>query len=532
MPVMTGGEALARSLYREGVRVIFGLPGVQLYHALDGLAQEPGIRFIATRHEQATAYMADGYARASGKVGTAMVVPGPGLQNASAAIGTAYSASSPVFVVAGQVQRELIGVDRGVLHEVNDQLDTIRPVTKWAHRILEPAEIPVAVHEAFRHLKTGRPRPVEIEIPPETLEDETNVDLFEPEEYAAAVPADVEIRSAVSLISQAKNPLIFAGGGVIASNATEALTVVAEFLQAPVLMTSEGKGAISDRHYLALGGMGFRGDPYSERMAEHDLVIAVGTRNAYPNIFSQKILQIDVDPEEIGRNYEDTVGLVGDAKRTLEELHSALSATSRPRESRKAELELAKAERLDALPKIEPQNSFTQAIRNAVPDDGIVISGMTQIGYYSRVNYPVYEPRTYLTSSYYGNLGYAYPVALGAKVAMADKAVVAISGDGGFMFASQEMSTAVKYGINAVAVVFNDNAYGNVLRDQVTKFDGRSIGADLHNPDFMKLADAYGVRGVRVHEADELEVALAEALKVERPSLIEVPVGMMPNPFG
>ena len=195
-------------------------------------------------------------------------------------------------------------------------------------------------------------------------------------------------------------------------------------------------------------------------------------------------------------------------------------------------MEAVKNERLDAMPKIEPQHSFTQAIRNAVPDDGIVISGMTQIGYYSRVNYPVYEPRTYLTSSYYGNLGYAYPVALGAKVAMPDKAVVAISGDGGFMFASQEMSTAVKYGINAVAVVFNDNAYGNVLRDQVTRFNGRSIGADLHNPDFMKLADAYGVRGVRVHEADELEAALKESLTVERPSLIEVPVGMMPNPFG
>ena len=169
MPVMTGGEALARSLYREGVRVIFGLPGVQLYHALDGLAQEPGIRFITTRHEQATAYMADGYARASGGIGTAMVVPGPGLQNASAAIGTAYSASSPVLVVAGQIQRELIGADRGMLHEINDQLDTITPVTKWAHRILDPAEIPSAVHEAFHQLKTGRPRPVEIEIPPETL---------------------------------------------------------------------------------------------------------------------------------------------------------------------------------------------------------------------------------------------------------------------------------------------------------------------------------------------------------------------------
>ena len=191
-----------------------------------------------------------------------------------------------------------------------------------------------------------------------------------------------------------------------------------------------------------------------------------------------------------------------------------------------------RAEREAALPQIQPQHGFTQAIRAAVPDDGIVISGMTQVGYYSRVNYPVYEPRTYLTSSYYGNLGYAYPVALGAKVACPDKAVVAISGDGGFMFASQEMSTAVKYGINAVAVVFNDSAYGNVLRDQTTRFDGRTIGADLHNPDFMKLADAYGVRGVRANGADELEAKLAESLAIERPTLIEVPVGMMPNPFG
>ena len=242
MPAMTGGQALARSLYREGVRVIFGLPGVQLYHALDGLAQEPGIRFITTRHEQATAYMADGYARASGQIGTAMVVPGPGLQNASAAIGTAYAASSPVLVVAGQVERDLIGVDRGVLHEVNDQLDTIKPVTKWARRILDPAEIPEIVHEAFRHLKTGRPRPVEIEIPPETLADETDVDLFEPEEYPAEVPSDAEITSAARMILDAKNPILLVGGGAIASNATESLTAFAEFLQAPVTMTAEGRG--------------------------------------------------------------------------------------------------------------------------------------------------------------------------------------------------------------------------------------------------------------------------------------------------
>ena len=533
MPEMTGGEALAKSLYREGVRVIFGLPGVQLYHALDGLAQEPGIRFINTRHEQATAYMADGYARAGGGIGTALVVPGPGLQNASAAIGTAYSASSPVLVVAGQIQRDFIGVDRGMLHEINDQLDTIKPVTKWAHRILDPAEIPAAVHEAFHQLKTGRPRPVEIEIPPETLEDVADVDLYEPDEYPRPVPSADRIKEAARMIAESNNPLLFVGGGAVSSDASESLRAFAEFLQSPTLMTAEGKGALSDRHYLSLGGMNFRNDPYMRRMKDHDIAILVGTRNAYPGFLSQKVIQIDIDPEEIGRNYDDTYGLVGDARTTLQELHKALSEISRPRESRKAEMDQARQEREDSDPKLEPQNSLTKAIRNAVPDDGIVISGMTQIGYYSRVNYPVYEPRTYLTSSYYGNLGYAYPVALGAKVAQPDKAVVAISGDGGFMFASQEMATAVKHNINAVVVVFNDNAYGNVLRDQVTRFDGRSIGAELHNPDFMKLADAYGMRGVRVENADPdaLESALRESLDIEAPSLIEVPVGMMPNPF-
>ena len=181
MPKMTGGQALAKSLYREGVRVIFGLPGVQLYHMMDGLYDEPGIRFITVRHEQATAYMADGYARASGEIGTALTVPGPGLLNAASALSTAYSASSPVLMVTGQIERDEIGGDRGMLHEVNDQLDAIGPVTKWAKRIMDPAEVPDIVHEAFHNLKNGRPRPVEIEIPPETLAEVGEVELLEPE---------------------------------------------------------------------------------------------------------------------------------------------------------------------------------------------------------------------------------------------------------------------------------------------------------------------------------------------------------------
>jgi acetolactate synthase-1/2/3 large subunit len=546
MPKMTGGQALAKSLYREGVRVIFGLPGVQLYHLLDGLYDEPGIRFITTRHEQATSYMADGYARAGGGIGTALVVPGPGLQNASAGIGTAYAASSPILVVSGQIERDLIGVDRGMLHEVNDQMDTIRPVTKWAARILKPQDVPATVHEAFRQLKTGRPRPVEIEIPPETLAEEADIELLEPA-LGATVSAQGEARSlplrpaasaeqiqtGAEVLAHARKLIIIAGGGVIASKASAALQTLAEFLQAPVITTAEGKGALSDRHYLALGAMRLRQDPIVDYIAQTDVVLAVGTRLAFPQLFSgQTVVQIDVDASEVGRNYAPTVGLVGDAKRTLEALYATLVATTPARPSHQEEVEaLQRARRGSPHANLQPLAGFLKAIRNAVPDDGVVIAGMTQVGYYSRPYYPVYQPGTFLTSSYFGNLGYAYPTALGAKVARPDAAVVAISGDGGFLFNSQELATAVAHKINAIVIVFNDNAFGNVMRDQRDRFQGRVYGAELHNPDFMKLADAYGARGARAHNAEELEAKLKEALGINAPTLIEVPCGPMPYPY-
>ena len=529
MPKMTGGQIPMKSLHLEGVRRIFGLPGVQTYHAMDALYDEPGIKFMTTRHEQAAGYMADGYARAAGDVGTALVVPGPGLLNASAAIGTAYASSSPVLVVSGQIQRELIGVDRGMLHEVNDQLEAIKQVTKWARRILDPAEIPDAVHEAFFQLRTGRPRPVEIEIPPETLAEEADVQLLEPGDYFRPAAASEAVRQAAKAIAEASNPIIWAGGGVIRSEASEMLLKVAEHLQAPVVCTNEGKGAISDRHYLSAGAISAR----ENQLEGHDLILAVGSRLANPDLLKgHRVIQIDVDDEEVGRNHKDTFGLVGDARRTLEELYKELSAAGEPRPSRRAELEAARAERQRTLYRVEPQDSLTAVLRKVIPDDGIVVADMTQIAYYSRVHYPVYEPGTFMTSSYFGNLGYAFPTALGAKVARPDKAVVAICGDGGFLYNSQELATAVKYGINLVTVVFNDNAYGNVMRDQINRFGNRPIGSDLHNPDFVKLAQAYGAKGIRADGPNRLEAALQDALAANAPTLIEVPVGMMPPPYG
>ena len=532
MVKMTGGQALAKSLYREGVRVIFGLPGVQLYHLMDGLYDEPGIRFITVRHEQATGYMADGYARASGEIGAALMVPGPGLLNASSGIATAYSASSPVLVVSGQIERDRIGGDSGMLHEVNDQLDAIKPVTKWAHRIMDAAEVPEAVHEAFHHLKNGRPRPVEIEIPPETLAEVADVELLEPEAPRVVAASSEQIEAAAETLAGASNPLIWAGGGVISSQGSEALTKLAEHLQAPVVTTAEGKGAISDHHPLALGALWLRNDTIAKQEFGHDVILAVGTRLVTSQwLDGQRVVQIDVDPEELGRNYENTLRVQGDARRTMEDVLTALSAKMPERPDRSAEVDAQRAQRSKDQIKVEPQGELLEAVRNAMPEDGILISGMTQLGYYSRAHYPVYEPRTFITSSYSGNLGYAYPTGLGAKVAQPDKAVIVLSGDGGFMFNSQEMATAVQHSINVVVVVFNDNAFGNVKRDQMNQFGGRTIGADLHNPDFVKLAEAYGVKGFVANGPAELESTLKEALTLDSPVLIEVPVGPMPSPF-
>ena len=533
MPRMTGGQALVKSLYREGVRVVFGVPGVQLYHAMDALYDEPGIRFISNRHEQGSAYMADGYSRAGGGFGTALVVPGPGLLNASAGVGTAYSASSPMLLVSGQVDRDQIGKDFGALHEVNDQIDAIKTVTKWASRVLEPSDLPDAVHEAFRQMSTGRPRPVEIEVPPDTLAEEADVDLHEPGVYRRQPASDESVRVAAETLAASKSPVIWAGGGAVLSEASEAVVKLAEFLQAPVITTAEGKGVISGRHPLSLGVPNYRPDALDDIVDDADVVLAVGTRmGRWVRLRKDPlIVQVDIDPEEIGRAYDNTLAVNGDARLTLEALHARLNRLGPPRPSRTEETEAARTSRYDPSKHVQPQGSFVEAIRSAMPNDGILIEGVTQIGYYCRTHFQAYEPRTYITSSYFGNLGYAYPTALGAKVAQPDRAVVAVSGDGGFLYNSQELATAVQYGINATVIVFNDNAYGNVKRDQARKFDGRVIGSDLHNPDFVKLAQAYGARGVLAEGPEELEKSLRESLSIEAPTLIEVPVGMMPAPF-
>jgi len=526
---MTPHAFLVRSLYQEGVRVVFGLPGVQLYGVMAALRDEPRIRFVNTRHEQATSFMADGYARAGGSFGTALVVPGPGLLNAMSGLSTAYSASSPVLMISGQVPRDSIGKDVGLLHEVNDQQECIRPVTKWRRRVLQVADVPAAVREAVIQLRSGRPRPVEIEMPPETMEDEGLVELLPPVEVRPQVPSGRDLDRAVEALLAARRPLIYAGGGVHLSGAHEALGQVAEHLQAGVAQSAEGKGAVSDHNSLSLGAALWRESALRAHVQEADVVLAVGSRLAQVTFKpGTRIVQIDADEQEIGRNHKDTLGLVGDARATLEALLERLRAAAAPRTSRKAEHEALRA-RTAAENTMEPNASIIKSLRAGAPENTILVAGMTQIGYYSRPFWPVYEPRTYLSSSYSGNLGYAYPVALGAKVARPDRPVVSVSGDGGFLFNAQELSTAARHRINVVAVVFNDSSYGNVARDLDESWGGQ-YGAELQNPDFMKLADAFGVAGLRAKAPTEVGRLVREAVELDRPALVEVPVGRMNRP--
>jgi acetolactate synthase-1/2/3 large subunit len=529
---MTGGKALVEMLRRHEVDTIFALPGVQndalfvaFYDAGDAL------RVIHTRHEQGAAYMAFGYARASGKVGAYAVVPGPGLLNTTAALSTAYATNAPVLCISGQVPSDLIGRGFGLLHEIPDQLGILQTLTKWAARIDHPTQTGKLVNEAFRQLRDGRPRPVGLEMPLDVMALETEVALPAPDGgLPVALPDPELIDKAAGLLADARKPLLFVGAGAIAAG--EEVLAIAEMLEAPVVSYTGGKGIVSDRNYLAQSALAGH-----ELWRETDVVLAVGTRLHQPQVrwgvdADLQLIRVDIDPTEITRVLKPALGIVADAKPALAALHSALERRNPRRLSRKDELEALKARTLARLSdSLGPQSEYLQAIRAELPDEGIYVEDLTQVGYVGRVAFPIYRPRTYIHSGYQGTLGFGFATALGAKVGRPDLPVVSISGDGGFMYNVQELSTAVKHGIDIVAIVFADGAYGNVRRMQKEDYGNRLIGVDLHNPNFPKMAESFGAAGVRTTTPDGLRRELAAALKRRGTTLIEVPVGEMPDPW-
>ena len=536
---MSGGEALARSLVREGVEVVFGIPGIQIYGIVAALRDEPGICMVTTRHEQATTYMADGYARASGKPGVALVVPGAGLYNAASGLANAYSRSTPVLIVAGQVPRGALGKNLGAVHEIADQPEVVRSVTKWRGRASRPREVPGAVFEAFRQLRTGRPRPVLIEMPPEAGVEREEAQLRDPARISRIVPSPGDLREAAQVIAGSRMPLIYAGGGVARSDAEGALVKLVEATNMPVVTSSGGKGVIADTHPLSYGScFSPRGERQEmnqlfEVMQSADVVVGIGARFSLGNPAGEAstLVNINIDDGELTRLQANTIPLHGDARATIEALLLFLmeaGAGERP-----SPVEAVSAARsLIAYYDIglrEPQHPVLEAMRRGVPEDAFVVWDVTQFGYYARTHWQVNHPKTYIDSGYSFNLGYAFPTALGVKVARPDRPVVCMTGDGGFMFNSSELSTAVQYGISVVTVVFRNDSYGNVARDLDDAFGG-AYGTDLHNPDFVRFAESFGAVGMRASDPMELETLVPLALERQAPVVIDVPFGEMPIP--
>jgi acetolactate synthase-1/2/3 large subunit len=532
MARLSGGSAIVRSLLKHGVDTVFGLPGVQIYSLFDALYDARHIKVVGARHEQATAYMAFGYAKSTGRVGTYAVVPGPGVLNTTAALCTAYACNAPVLCLTGQIPSDYLGRGRGHLHELPDQLATMRSLTKWAARIEHPADAPRLVAEAFRQMRSGRPGPVELEMCWDTMDMEAEIEMRE-EAHAEApiepVPPDPElIHRAAKVLARAAKPMIMVGGGAL--EAGEEILELAETLQAPVVSFRSGRGIVGDDHDLSLSVVaGYKLWP------ETDVLLGIGTRLEVPSRLWRhapkglKVLRVDIDPVEMRRVKPD-IAIVADSKVSTRDLIKVLQKHGGVRPSRREEILGAKAGAARKVQSLQPQIAYLEAIREVLPRDGFFVEEVSQVGFASWIGFPVYQPRTYVTCGYQGTLGFGFPTALGVKVANPDKAVISVAGDGGFMFGVQELATAVQHHIGLVTVLFNNNAYGNVRRDQEERFHGRLIASDLTNPDFMKLAEAFGVSGRRAKNPDDLKKALEEALGKDAPCLIEVPLEKSAEP--
>ncbi|QOV33904.1 thiamine pyrophosphate-binding protein [Streptomyces ferrugineus] len=557
---LSGAQALVGQLEREGVRHVFGVPGVQLDHVLDALARAGGaggsIEYVAARHEQGAAHMAEAYARTTGRPGVCLVVPGPGVLNALPAVATGYACSSPMLCVAADIPSPLAGRGLGMLHELPDQDGVLASVTKWSARAGAPDRIPGLVHEAVRRSRSGRPRPVALTIPADVLtaraetepapagrggrggeEDrpgaEGRTDGFTgPDADPSTAPETDVLAKIAAVLREARRPLLYAGGGVLASRAGAALTALAEELAAPVVMSRNAGGAVPARH-----GLAFTSLAAPRLLPAADAVLVVGSRfvsprgTAPPTAPGAAVALINADPADLGPPRPAGLTLCADARTALEDLRAVL-ASARPRPEtgwQPAELAEVRAWCARKVESVEPQWSYVQALREAIPDDGFLVNELTQVGYLAAVGYPVHHPGTFLTPGYQGTLGYGYPSALGVKVGNPDRAVVSLNGDGGFCWNMQELATARKYGIGVTAVVFNDNAYGNVRRIQADEFEGRFIGSDLTSPDFVRLAESFSVPAVRAETPARLAGALKECLGEPGPSLIEVPVAEMPS---
>ena len=535
---MRGGEAIIESLKNMGVDTIFGYPGGQTIPFYDML-YDADINHILVRHEQCAAHAADGYARASGKVGVCLATSGPGATNLVTGIGTAFMDSSPIVAITGQVPTHLIGNDA---FQEADIIGITMPIVKHSYQPKDPDLIPSIVKTSFEIARTGRPGPVLIDVPKEVQEGELTIfddSMIQTPGYNPTTKGNIrQIKKARDLIKESKKPLILAGAGVIISNACCELKKLAETINAPVMTSLLGKGAIDETDNLALGMLGMHGRKVSnDSINESDLLIAIGIRFSDRTtgrldsfVPDTKVIHIDIDPAEIGKNVDVDLPIVGDARNVLSSLNKLLKDYKASEDVNKW-ADMIKQRKKDLLPRVtysdvplKPQTVIKE-ISEVLTPDSILTTDVGQNQMWAAHFYDTQKPRKFISSGGLGTMGFGFPSAIGAKIACPEDTVVSINGDGGFLMVCQELATVREYDIPVIAVVLENRTLGMVYQWQSLLYDERHSQTLLGNsPDFVKLAESFGVNALRITKPGETKEALKSAIKDNEPILLDIVV--------
>ncbi len=528
---LTGGGAIVAQLVRHGVDTVFGLPGVQTYSLFDALGSADHLRLINPRHEQGCSHMAFGAARSTGRPAVYTVVPGPGVLNSAAGLLGAYACNQPVLCITGQVPSSFLGRGRGHLHEMPDQLATLRGITKWCARIERGSDAPTLVAQAFAAMTSGRQGPAALEMPWDVMDAPARATPVEPV-VTSTPPLDLSaLDEASAALARARRPMIFVGGGAI--DAADDIRRLAELLGAPVVAFRSGRGIVAEDHPLGVSIVAAR-----RLWDTTDTFLAIGTRLELIDWrwswepAGTTSIRIDIDGAEFARR-PTTIDVPADAGVAVRGLVALLERLPLHTEDRREEIAAAKADAARRIRTVQPQLDYLDVVREVLPRDAIICDELTQVGLASWFGLPIYEPRTFLTSGYQGTLGSGFLTALGAKAVNPDRVVVSLTGDGGFLFGLQDLATAREHRLGVVTVVFNNGVYGNVMRDQHERFGGRIVASHLHTPDLVALARSFGVAAARATSPAGLRTLLGQAVDSGEPWLIDVTIapGSEANPW-
>lgn len=538
---MTGAEAVAECLKAQGVELLFGIRGLHIT-PVAAAAKKRGLRFIEVRHEQSAAFMADAYARVAGSVGVVLAGTGAGAAATMIGIQEAYCSSSPVLLIASEIERSHLHKGWGDVHEVKDQHGVISHVAEACYDVKTASDIPHCLHEIFFRMRNERARPYGLEIAADILKEEIAAPFsYQPAVRTPKLPDGKRLEEAVELIAGARRPVIYAGGGAIASAAGHAIERLAELLNAPVLTSIKGKGAIPEDHNLSLGNLGTE-EPVQALLAKADLAIVVGTRfsNRSTGKWSLRLpprwVRVDLDQRQFGQTHpniqgRDVVELVGDIRITVEAILEGLEKQpSHPQGFERSEVVRAKRQVLESVrAQYSAEVKLLQDIRQVIRRDSIMANDSTVATYWMRRYFEVYEPGTFLWAMGSGTIGFGLPAAIGAKFAKPESQVLALCGDGGFLYSCQELATAVKHRLAIVVLLFNDNAFGVV--DYAERKAGQLFGDEaLCNPDFVALAKSFGADAERVESLERIGEVVEKALARNRLTVVEVPVALRPPP--